>query len=95
MAERKEGLLDNEAEITLGLLNAVHENSALTQRTIARELGIALGLAEALVERYEPAQLRVLARELPELIHVARRALRREQAVQLREPRGQAVELRA
>lgn len=51
MADRKEGLLDNEAEITLGLLNAVHENSALTQRTVARELGIALGLANAYLKR--------------------------------------------
>jgi len=45
------GTLDNEAEITLGLLNAVHENSALTQRSIARDLGIALGLANAYLKR--------------------------------------------
>jgi DNA-binding MarR family transcriptional regulator len=44
-------VLDSEAEITLGLLNAVHENSALTQRSIARDLGIALGLANAYLKR--------------------------------------------
>jgi len=38
---------DDEARITLGLLNAVEENSAHTQRSMARELGIALGLANA------------------------------------------------
>ncbi len=36
--------LDAETEITLGLLDAVHENNSLTQRSIAQELGIALGL---------------------------------------------------
>lgn len=44
-------VMDNEAEITLGLLNAVHENSALTQRSAARELGIALGLTNAYLKR--------------------------------------------
>ncbi len=38
-------------EITLGLLNAVGENSSLTQRTIANELDIALGLANAYLKR--------------------------------------------
>ena len=28
-----QGALDSEAEITLGLLNAVHENSDITQRS--------------------------------------------------------------
>ncbi|MGB8274932.1 MAG: winged helix-turn-helix transcriptional regulator [Alphaproteobacteria bacterium] len=51
MAERDAGPLDDEAAITLGLLNAVHENSALTQRSVARELGIALGLANAYLKR--------------------------------------------
>ena len=37
--------LDNESEIVLELLNVVHENSDLTQRSMARELGIALGMA--------------------------------------------------
>jgi len=45
------GTLDPETEITLGLLNAVHENSALTQRSVARELDIALGLANAYLKR--------------------------------------------
>ena len=42
---------DGEAEITLGLLNAVHENSAMTQRSAAGQLGIALGLANAYLKR--------------------------------------------
>jgi len=43
--------LNNEAEITLQLLTAVHENSAVTQRSISRDLGIALGLANAYLKR--------------------------------------------
>ncbi|HAT36797.1 MAG TPA: MarR family transcriptional regulator, partial [Rhodospirillaceae bacterium] len=43
--------LDNESEITLGLLNAVHDNSAITQRSVASDLGIALGLANAYLKR--------------------------------------------
>jgi len=42
---------DDEAVITLGLLNAVEENSALTQRSVAGDLGIALGLANAYLKR--------------------------------------------
>jgi DNA-binding MarR family transcriptional regulator len=42
---------DDEAVITLGLLNAVEENSALTQRSVASELGIALGLTNAYLKR--------------------------------------------
>ncbi len=42
---------DNEAEITLGLLLAVHENSAVTQRSVAGQLNIALGLANAYLKR--------------------------------------------
>ena len=42
---------DGEGEITLGILNAVEENSKLTQRSIAGELGIALGLANAYLKR--------------------------------------------
>ena len=41
----------NEVEITLGLLNAVQENSAITQRSAAGQLGIALGLANAYLKR--------------------------------------------
>src|ERR1700681_2706313 len=33
------------------MLNAVEENSVLTQRSLARELGIALGLANAYLKR--------------------------------------------
>jgi DNA-binding MarR family transcriptional regulator len=38
-------------EITLGLLTAVDENSSVTQRDVARELGIALGLANTYLKR--------------------------------------------
>jgi DNA-binding MarR family transcriptional regulator len=41
----------SEAEITLGLLNAIEENPALTQRSVASELGIALGLANSYLKR--------------------------------------------
>ena len=40
-----------EAEITLGMLNAVEGNSVLTQLSLARELGIALGLVNAYLKR--------------------------------------------
>lgn len=43
--------LDNESRITLGLLNAVHDNSATSQRSMADDLGIALGLANAYLKR--------------------------------------------
>jgi DNA-binding MarR family transcriptional regulator len=39
------------ARITLGLLDAVEANSAVTQRSVAGELGIALGLANAYLKR--------------------------------------------
>lgn len=42
---------DGDAEITLGLLNAVQENSTATQRSMASDLGIALGLANAYLKR--------------------------------------------
>ena len=42
---------DPDAEITLGLLSAVEGNSAVTQRSIAGDLGIALGLANAYLKR--------------------------------------------
>jgi len=41
----------DETEITLGLLSVVEENSAVTQRSVAQELGIALGLANAYLKR--------------------------------------------
>ncbi len=42
---------DTEAEITLGVLTSVEGNSTLSQRALARELGIALGLANAYLKR--------------------------------------------
>lgn len=42
---------DAEAQITLGLLAAVEENSRVTQRSLASDLGIALGLANAYLKR--------------------------------------------
>ncbi|MEL0105647.1 MAG: winged helix-turn-helix transcriptional regulator [Rhodospirillales bacterium] len=38
-------------EITLGVLNAVESNDAVTQRSLAKELGIALGMANAYLKR--------------------------------------------
>ena len=43
--------IDGDSEITLGLLNAVQESSAVTQRSMANDLGIALGLANAYLKR--------------------------------------------
>lgn len=43
--------LDNESRITLGLLNVVHDNSATSQRSMADDLDIALGLANAYLKR--------------------------------------------
>lgn len=43
--------LDAEAEITLGVLNAVERSDRVTQRSMASELGIALGLANAYLGR--------------------------------------------
>ncbi len=53
MVESKQTIqaMDSEAEITLGLLNAVEENNSLTQRSVAQDLGIALGLANAYLKR--------------------------------------------
>ena len=42
---------EEQHEITLGLLNAVHENSHVTQRTVAQDLGVALGLVNAYLKR--------------------------------------------
>lgn len=49
--ERGAILSGEEAKITLGVLNAVEANSAVTQRTVSRELGIALGLTNAYLKR--------------------------------------------
>lgn len=43
--------VDGESAITLGLLDAVHQNSAVSQRSLAAELGIALGLTNAYLKR--------------------------------------------
>ena len=43
--------IDAESRITLGLLNAVHENSGVSQRSMSNELGIALGLTNAYLKR--------------------------------------------
>ena len=53
MAKTKTGTrdLDNEGKITLGLLNMVHDGSATSQRSMASNLGIALGLANAYLRR--------------------------------------------
>ena len=40
-----------EREITLGLLNAVHDNSNVTQRSVAKDLGVALGLTNSYLKR--------------------------------------------
>jgi DNA-binding MarR family transcriptional regulator len=42
---------DNEARITLGLLNMVEEDSGTSQRSMAGDLGIALGLTNAYLKR--------------------------------------------
>ena len=42
---------ETESSITLDLLDAVHQNSALSQRSLARELGIALGLTNSYLKR--------------------------------------------
>lgn len=42
---------DSDTEITLGVLDAVHANSSVTQRSVAQDVGIALGLANAYLKR--------------------------------------------
>lgn len=49
--DQTQGALDNEAQITLALLNALESNSGATQRGMAQDLGIALGLANAYLKR--------------------------------------------
>jgi ribosomal protein S25 len=41
----------NDDEIVLGVLDAVERNQHITQRVVANELGIALGLANAYLKR--------------------------------------------
>lgn len=45
------GEKESESNITLGLLDAVHDNASVSQRTLSRELGIALGLTNAYLKR--------------------------------------------
>ena len=49
MASGDEGPKDT--AITLGVLSAVERDSAITQRSLSSELGIALGLANAYLKR--------------------------------------------
>lgn len=52
MAESRPTLsASGETEITLGVLSAIQDSSEVTQRSVARELGIALGLANAYLKR--------------------------------------------
>ncbi len=53
MAPQNSGSPNNsdDIEITLGLLNAVDGDKRITQRSIARDLGIALGLANTYLKR--------------------------------------------
>ena len=46
-----EGPMDPEDEITLGMLSSVQENHEVTQRGLAKDLGIALGLTNAYLKR--------------------------------------------
>jgi DNA-binding MarR family transcriptional regulator len=43
--------MDNEEKITLSLLNVVQDNASASQRSMAHDLGIALGLANAYLKR--------------------------------------------
>ena len=60
-----ENNLDNESEIVLDLLNVVHENSNLTQRSMASELGIALGMANTYLKRCVRKVILRFAKYLP------------------------------
>ena len=42
---------DEKAEITLSVLNAIEANSSVTQRAVANDVGIALGLANSYLKR--------------------------------------------
>ena len=43
--------IEENTEITLGLLNAVNGSSSVTQRAVAQELGVALGLVNTYLKR--------------------------------------------
>ena len=42
---------NNQTEITLGVLSAIEENSSVTQRHVANDLGVALGLVNSYLKR--------------------------------------------
>ena len=42
---------EGDQEITLGVLNAIEKNSNITQRDVAKDIGIALGLANSYLKR--------------------------------------------
>ena len=42
---------ERKGEITLKVLNAVHRDDAVTQRNLAKDLGVALGIANAVLKR--------------------------------------------
>lgn len=42
---------ESQTDIVLGVLNAVEENSQITQRTVAKDLGVALGLVNSYLKR--------------------------------------------
>ena len=49
--DQADSIVGSETKITLGLLNAVGEDSAVTQRSVSKQLGIALGLANTYLKR--------------------------------------------
>ena len=49
--DSSDSIVGSETKITLGLLNAVEEDSTVTQRSVSKELGIALGLANTYLKR--------------------------------------------
>ena len=50
-AVREQDSFDNQDAILLGVLTAIERNSTTSQRSISRELGVALGLANAYLKR--------------------------------------------
>jgi DNA-binding MarR family transcriptional regulator len=50
-SESRAPVAKHEDEILLGVLDAVHRESAISQRTISKEVGVALGLANAYLKR--------------------------------------------
>lgn len=45
------GMPEEQPIITLGLLNAIEENEQITQRAVAKDLGVALGMVNAYLKR--------------------------------------------